>query len=69
MELIILVLANVLIVSAVLNYYLYNQLKKAPKKQSMELKEFIGDLATGPGLVKFTRVDPSSVFVHAPEDR
>lgn len=54
------------ILNAILFYNLKTKSKGAPK--SMELKEFLSDLASGDGLIRVTRVDPSDVLIRSPRN-
>lgn len=67
MELIAILCGNGLIISLLLNVFLYLRLKKKSQKQdSYELKDFLQDMLGGHGLVKVTRIAPGDVFVRRP---
>jgi len=67
MELIMYVLLGLSsLANLILAYFLY---KKPSRKESIELTEFLSDLAAGPALIKVTRVDPASVFIRSSRER
>jgi hypothetical protein len=63
-----LILINLLLISLVANFYLFRKIKSAKPKltQSIEVRDLLRDLVTGPALIKIERVDPGSVFIHSP---
>jgi len=52
------------------NVYLLIQLKKKrAKPQSIELREFLADLLSGPAMLAIARVDTSNVLLRSPKSK
>ena len=66
-----LVLGQLLAVSVALNAFLaFRQRKKATAPPpSLELREFLADLASGAGVIRVTRLDPSDLMLRSPKGR
>ena len=71
MTLVLVILINLSILSIALNIYFLFKFRSLKKKrpQSIELREFLTDILSGPALLEVNRIDPQSIFVHNPEGR
>lgn len=67
---IISLLASALFCSIALNVFLtYRIKKKQPKSNSIEIREFLTDLLSGPAMLAIARIDPGDVMLRSPKQR
>jgi len=67
---IIAVLATAFAFSFLFNCILFVKLKKPQKKpESLELREFLADLLSGPAMVAIARINPEDVLMRSPKNR
>jgi hypothetical protein len=52
--------------SIALNIHLLTRIKKKPLQESLELKQFLADLLSGPAIVAISRIDPDSIVLRSP---
>jgi hypothetical protein len=68
--LIFIVFSLILGISVSLNVYLLLKKPKiADRKQSIELREFLADLLSGPAILGVARLDPNDVMLRSPKQK
>lgn len=60
---------SVVLNAAQVLFFIYSKKNKKKAQESLELRQFLGDLLSGPAIVAVQRIDPDSILLRSPKQR